>query len=188
MKLIHMTGVAACAVLSVVLTPSANAVMTLDTPGIAGTVEAGNQNASEANVTAWANHLLSLGANDTDVFDADGNDTDEETYATGDSDFNGLLTGGLRVNGAKPDVGAFEWVMAKYDGQNAGYVLFHIPTWGSSSIPQYSNDLWLSNPEKQEGYELSNITGYGFRSIPDGGATVMMLGAALWGWALSGVL
>ena len=151
-----------------------------------GTVDAGTQSANVDNVRAWANYLLGLGENVAPFnVDADLNGTTEE-YATGINAYAGTLTGGTRVNGATPDIETYEWVMGKYNGKNAGYVLFNVDdylaAYGGTKIPEYSDDIWTTNGGN--GYQLSNITGFGTRTprinqVPDGGATLLLLGMAI---------
>jgi hypothetical protein len=156
--------------------------LTIDDAGVVGSVDAGTQSADVDNVTEWANYLLGLGTN-TSVT-VDGNiplDGATEIYETGGNDYSGTLTGGTRVNGSTPDITSFEWVMGKYDGQNAGYVLFNVDdylaAYGGSTIPEFSYSVWGSNPGQ---YQLSNITGFGSRDVPEPG-TLLLLGAGLAG-------
>jgi hypothetical protein len=168
-----LTRVGLAAVLALGMTFSANA-LTLTDAGVVGTVEPGTENSSVANEVIWANYLLSLAANQTTSFDANSSGS-AENYKTGPTDYNGTLTGGTQISGST-DVSGYTYVLAKYDGQNAGYVLFNVADYGNT-IPSTSASIWLN--EQSEGYNLSHFTGFGGNGVPDGGATMLLLGAAL---------
>lgn len=181
MKRITSAGKILCFTLGAsawLLGTAANA-LTINDPGVVGSIYTGTQSSNVPNEIDWANYLLGLGANASPT--ADGNtplDGATEDYATGVNDYNGTLTGGTQV-GPGADLSAFLWVLGKYNGQNAGYVLFYMPDYGTS-IPQYPASLWTTNPTQ---YALSHATGFGKRSVPDGGLTVTLLGLALGGLA-----
>ena len=82
--------------------------------------------------------------------------------------FNGSPTDTINLG---PTAGVFQYLFAKYDGPNAGSVVWYVGNLtGVITIPQQ----WA-------GYGLSGwtlFTGPG-GNIPDGGTTVMLLGAAL---------
>ena len=67
--------------------------LSISDPGVAGGFWAGGQVGNVTNVTAWANHLLSLGASATATADASGdNNAATETYKTGLNNYNATLT------------------------------------------------------------------------------------------------
>ena len=93
--------------------------LTINDPGVVGTVEPATQNASVPNKREWANYLLSLGASATVT--VDGNtplDGSTENYKTSTTDYNAVVTGGTQDNSGNLNVSAYTYVMAKYDGQN----------------------------------------------------------------------
>lgn len=162
--------------------------ITINDTGVVGIfIQNGSENANVDNVTNWANYLLSLGADTSDTFDANGDGTTED-YQTSSVDYNGFVSDGIRTNGATADVSSYEWVVGKYDGLNAGYVMFNVSdylgTYSGSTIPEYSFSIWGENDSQ---YQLSNITGYGTNPsptptpTPDSGATIALMGIALAG-------
>jgi len=179
-KLAMWAGVMACGLF--LATPSQ--ALTLNDLGVVGAIDTGTQNSSVANELEWANYLLGL-ANNVDVT-VDGNtplDGENERYRTRTSgtSYSGTLTGGVQVQGnpAEPltyNVSGYTYVLAKYDGQNAGYVLFYVPD-TSGSITGISSPLWGTGGQ----YALSHYTYFGRTSVPDGGATLTLLGLALAG-------
>lgn len=154
------------------------AVLTLSDAGVVGTIDSGTQSHSVPMETQWANYLLGLAANASVT--ADGNspaDGVTEKYATSSTDYNAVLTGGTRIDGATPNVSGFEWVLGKYDGKSAGLVLFYMPTWGGTTIPEFSYSIWGNNAEQ---YQLSHITGYGDRQVPEPSSlALVMVGAVM---------
>jgi hypothetical protein len=162
--------------------------LTINDAGVVGTIEAGTGNGSNAsNETDWSNYLLSLGANATVTTDADtppnGNN---ETYKTGSNDYNATLSTGTQSaaigdNDPIPNVAGSQYALVKYDGPNAGYVLYNVADFdgGSGNLPEFSYSIW----GKAEQYRVSHVTTFGGKTttVPDGGATLILLGAALSG-------
>lgn len=148
--------------------------LSITDPGVVGTVKAGTQPAEVTNVLTWSNYLLSLGAGAKAIYDADGNGI-MESYERSSGNYKGVLSGGTRVDGGSANVTGYEWVMAKYNGPNGGYVLFHVPTYGNT-IPGTSGSMFGN-----VSYGLSNFTGFRAASVPDGGATLGLLGLAMLG-------
>lgn len=75
----------------------------------------------------------------------------------------------------------YEYAMAKYDGKNAGWVLFALNDVTTDGIPVSSASIWTNDQE--EGYEISHLTAFNVSSVPDGGSVLAMLGASLLGLA-----
>jgi hypothetical protein len=112
--------------------------------------------------------------------------TSTNCYVTSSTDYSGTLD---NVTSSNTGTGTtipttYDYVLAKYDGTNAGYVLFYMPTYdgGSYTIPEYSYSIWNTttgqgNPV-QASYQLSGWVGF---TVPDGGSTVTLLGSVLLG-------
>ena len=165
----------------VCLMSTSGLALTINDTGVVGIIENPfNQNAEVDNVTEWANYLLGLVAPDSGFADADGDGSDEY-YMTGPTEYSGTLTDGLRIDGATPtDLDMYEYVLGKYDGQNAGWVLFNMAAYGGDSIPEFSDDLWTNRAG--EGYQLSNVTVFGAAPVPEPG-TIVLMGLGLVGLA-----
>lgn len=147
--------------------------ITLNTPGVVGTLNGGGTGSNPATELVWAQHLLDMLANTVDWSYDPGTG-----YATSQTEYSGVLSPGIKTDGGSYVVpSGYEWVFAKYDGPNAGYILFHLPTWGSTTIPQYPYSIW----GKQGQYAISHFTVY--NHVPDGGSMAMLLGMALIGLA-----
>ena len=104
-----------------------------------------------------------------------------ENYQTSSNDYNGTLSLGTQGSAGDTDASGYTYALAKYDGQNAGYVLFYIPDFGTT-LPQYSYSIWGSS----EQYALSHFIGFdggtatpsGTPSVPEP-STFLLLGAGL---------
>jgi hypothetical protein len=107
--------------------------------------------------------------------------TGANNYAPADLTFVGKLDGGS-PNIRPEHQGDNIYIMAKYDGPNAGYILFYLPHWNSNPantdnvIPQYAGNIFDNR------YSLSNYVAFeGPNNVPDGGTTLALLGGALFG-------
>ena len=105
-------------------------------------------------------------------------------YATSNVEYAGNLA--APVQGASGDFtvdAGFDYALAKYGNAQAGggYVLFYLGG-AATSLPTASNILWGAANTEQFG--LSHYTTFVATTqfdVPDGGATLMLLGAALGG-------
>lgn len=101
-------------------------------------------------------------------------------------DYAGTLVGnGVKVDvasnaagGPIPIAASYQYAFAKYDGQNAGWVLFDLADYGNV-LPRFSDIVWTN--KQGEGYEISSYTLFNPITVPDGGSMAMLLGAALLG-------
>ena len=172
--------------------------ITLNSPGIVGAVEGKVTASNPTNEEILSEFLLSMAINSTiQVSDAAppanlpiGCNTDLAPceYKTGSNDYGAAdLTFIGKLDGGSPNIlaqhqGANVYIMAKYDGPNAGYILFHLAHWNANPantdnvLPQYAADIFDGQ------YALSNYNAFtGPTNVPDGGATLALLGGALLG-------
>lgn len=147
---------------------------------IVGTFDTGTSAANVPTVTGYLNTLLGLGANQplTDISGV--------KYKTSSVNYNGsfVASDGVRIDsGNLLSVAAgYDYVVAKYDGKNAGYVVWYLGG-EAATLPEYSNSIWQNIAG--EGYRISGYTAYGSgsTSVPDGGATAALLGVGMLGLA-----
>jgi len=151
--------------------------ITLTTPGVVGIIDLNsyNDNASPTTRQAYANWLLLLTENRVDSVHLP-----PVVYYTSARTDSGTVDLGYKVDGSPTGFGGYTYLLAKYNGPNAGYVLFHIPSIVGTSIPSTAGTQWWDGGVNQE-YGLSGWTAYNF--VPDGGSVAMLLGAALMGLA-----
>jgi protein with PEP-CTERM/exosortase system signal len=171
-----LTIIAAAIAFAVASTASANATtltwtspLTIDSHdivGIAGGL-AGDNPGSDAILIAQ--HLL-------DMFKSTSETYNGRLYETSDTEYSGILTSGGKTDCGYCVVSAgWQWAIAKYAGQNAGWILFHLG--GNEAIlPQYSYSIWGNNPAQ---YQISDVTVFDPVRVPDGGSTAALLGSAL---------
>jgi hypothetical protein len=178
---------------------SSASALTLDDPGVVGLLE--GQTANNATVEAQiGTNILSLGEDavvlasffsspDAGDINCDGGTNDQEPceYRTGDNVYaSQILSGGVQQTTdptvLTPEALASEYILAKYDGPNAGYVLFNVADWladGNTALPATGEGL--ANWGTQG---ISHYTYFGTRTVPDGGITISLLGSALVGLGL----
>jgi hypothetical protein len=181
MKQIVLAGTMALACVFSSITYAAE--ITLATPGIIGTASglSGDKPGSDA---AWlAQAILDLDQNDDLVFG--GRRWQASTVADYNGTIDALSADKTEIPKEGEDPGraftappGYLYALGKYDGQNAGWILFHLPTIGST-LPEFSYSIWGQDAEQ---YRLSNYTV--FNSVPDGGATVALLGSILVGFGI----
>lgn len=165
---------------SLALLSSANAVpLTMSTPGLVGVYDGKLVNASIATEIVAAQKLLDMTFNTTFGGDADSDGIFLYQTST-TTEYSGTLVGGL-----KSDLTASGWEygFAKYDGKNAGYVLFYLGgALASTIVPQYPDNFWTTKGQ----YAISHLTvfnksGDDIPGVADGGSTVVLVGLALAG-------
>ena len=154
--------------------------LTYNTSGVVGTAYAGTAAANIATVTVYAQQILDLTDSVTTTISG-------IAYQTATTDYDAVLNQSTAVRceiatcqgGA---VGAgYDYVLAKYNGKNAGYVLFALDG-TASTIPQYPANFWTTNTAQ---YGLSNWTGYiSSTTVPEPG-TLALLGLALLGFGFA---
>jgi hypothetical protein len=180
MKMSSLKTWAAAIAIALIAAPAY--ALTINDPGVVGAAsgETGSGGAV-ARALEISNHLLAMAANTADPAACDLNG-DAACYRTSTTEYTGSVSGGTEVTGG--GVGGFDgyvYVLAKYDGPGAGYVLFHIPTLlaAGGTIPLLPASIWGNTNDT--GLALSHYVGFGTRSVPDGGATLSLLGLALAG-------
>jgi hypothetical protein len=179
MKTTLKTLAAACLVAVAFVTNAQAVPLTLNSPNVVGVYNGKLQNASVGVEIAAAQELLNmLAGTHSGAFDVGDN---LYLYQTSNTEYAGTLAGGLQ--NANTNLSGYDWGFAKYDGQNAGYVLFYLGgALASTIIPNNPADLWTTNPNQ---FALSHVTLFGSANrVPDGGTTAILLGAALAGMAL----
>jgi hypothetical protein len=128
--------------------------------------------------TNYVNHLVGMALGTTDA--ALG-----QTFERSNNDFGSLPTAVFALNGSPdPDVdfttidlgtGLYSYLFAKYDGPNAGSEVWFVGNLsGIITIPNFG-----LLPGQNYGLSGWTLFGPGANGVPDGGATVMLLGAAL---------
>ena len=133
-----------------------------------------------ANIPAergYVNNLISLAAG-SGAATIDGHDYFRTNASCGTCP---AATGGIKDNSGGNTVdlgtGGFTYLIAKYDGPNGGSEVWNVQgLTGIYTIPL----IGFATKQHPEGYGLSHWTLFGpGGQVPDGGTTVMLLGAAL---------
>jgi hypothetical protein len=144
---------------------------------VVGTVTDGSPASPDAHA-AFLNFLITMGTNTTVVHDFGGSFGTQTLYRTTNT-FGSLpsVVAATAVSGTGTTInlntlGTFTYLFAKYDGQNDKSVVWNISgLTGILTIPQDG-----PTGHGLSGWILFGPTGGG---VPDGGTTVMLLGAAL---------
>lgn len=165
----------------------------IDTVGVVGAIKGKIDNSSPEKEKLAAQYLLDMyfGSTDANGYAAGANSCniigDAGCYATGPTEYTATITGdGVQyLKDYTVDAG-YEFALAKYDGQNGGYVLFYLGG-NATVLPAFSAPLWGTGTQ----YDISHHTVFNadvtgkptpFGTVPDGGSTLLMLGAALGGF------
>ena len=172
---------------------------TNNSPNVVGTVVPGVQAGGQLNRdVAMTNQLLgmSLGFHFTDNLNRVYSRTNMsgagllQAMADNGVPVTGIVAGSTPISIDLSQYGTFQYLVAAYDGPNGGVAVFNIAgLTGTIELYRYAkpekiNGLFTGNllgsNTAQQGYFL--MTGWSLlnpTSVPDGGATVMLLGAAL---------
>ena len=153
------------------------------TSNLVGTAYTGTASSPIANELIWANQILALTAGTTTTIIETTGSVDYRTHDV--DEYAGVLTdiGAFQVGASNTSVAAgAEYVLAKYDGKNAGYVMFFLGG-EASTIPEFSDNIWVNG--QGQGYQLSHYTAFGGTTtkLSEPG-TFGLLGTGLFGWVL----
>jgi hypothetical protein len=161
--------------------------VTINSTGVVGIIEGTLANANPTTGTAAAQHLLDMLANTQDpaLPAAAKFRTSSTEYAGAPSVVLGLGTEIINPGqDTDMNVGAgHDYVLAKYDGTEGGYVLWALNDL-AFTVPGKSaaNGVGLWSNGKNDGKGLSHILVFDATvSVPDGGATVALLGVGILG-------
>jgi hypothetical protein len=159
--------------------------LTITDPGVLGTVETGVP-FGDASAAGYINTLLSQPLNSATTILG-------QTYTRNGAADPGsgsvslpATSGEFGNNCSDPNAPSctnvvptgYEYVIAKYDGPNAGTVVIYLGGLGYT-LDTDSSNLWLNHQEN--GYGLSGWKAFNGVSVPDGGSTVTLLGSILLG-------
>ena len=160
--------------------------LTLSTPGVVGVANSSVTSTAFGNPTVLTNiaqTLLNMAANTSTPTGCLVVTQGSSCYQTGPTEYSANLSGLTStvvsgLNGQVQNIAGlgYTWLLAKYNGPNAGYVLFYVPTFGTT-IPAFPTTLWTSTNQ----YGISGYVAWGSTSVPDSGATLSLLGLALAG-------
>ena len=171
---------------------SALPFLTINDAGVVGAYHGDLANSSEPFELALAQFLLDMIAptSDSNGPAAGGNPCDITNdvgcHATSNVEYAGDLAAPNQGTPGDNTIDAgFDYALAKYGGgDNGGYVLFFLGG-AAATLPSASNTLWGREFTDQFGF--SHYTTFAATTqfdVPDGGATLMLLGAALGGLGL----
>jgi VPDSG-CTERM motif len=171
---------------------------TTDSANLLGTVIPGQQLGGQAARDAAMTNALLLMASQTQMTTPDGSLYSRTTWPGGNPAttvgavaLTGYSGGTGNVTIDLSTYGTFEYLVAAYDGPNGGVAVFNISgLTGSVTVygfakPEtdgsgnFTGNLLGTDVATQGYYRLTSITLLNPTGVPDGGATVMLLGAAL---------
>jgi hypothetical protein len=170
------------AILALAFSANAGAtIITINGTGVVGIFDMNGLTPDPANPTdrqTIANHILAMNSSSSDASYFPGA---PGVYYTSSGAYSGTVDLGYKVDGNVTGYAGYTYLLAKYDGPNGGFVLFHIPSIGSSIPSSLGVTNVAGNVTYWTEYGLSGWTAYNW--VPDGGSVVMLLGAALMGLA-----
>ena len=113
--------------------------------GIADGVTA-NGNGSPEFKMAVGQALLDLGANANVTTTVGG--AVNTLLKTSSTDYNGTIVTSTYISGTSSTyvAGGYEYVVAKYDGQNAGYIMFYLGG-QDANLPQFPSNFWTTSDQ-----------------------------------------
>jgi hypothetical protein len=156
------------------------------TIGVVGTIDFNAlPNSNESSEFAGAQTLLNMAQGASNPVGCESLAPDDPAvtptcYKTNTAyDYSGtLIDYGNQLNPGTTVPSTYEYALGKYDGTNAGWILFYLPEFGYT-IPLNPANFWTDGTPS---YGLSHITPLnGTRTVPDGGATLTLLSTSLLG-------
>ena len=137
---------------------SGTSPISLNTQGIVGTVDGSSGDNPGSDELYFAQELLNLPANTVNFSYTDASSLVAHNYNTSSTEYGGTIVPGSSVQGANTSVAAgYDFAIAKYDGQNGGYILFYLGG-EAATLPEYSYTLWSKNDPGQ--YQISGYTAF----------------------------
>jgi hypothetical protein len=126
----------------------------------------------------FAQEILNLTANTLNFSFTDSSSGVAHLYSTSSTEYSGTVIHTGTHQGSDNNVPAgYDYVIAKYDGKNAGYVLFHLGG-QAATIPEYSYSIWGADAGQ---YQISGYTAFDVTSdspqVPE--PTTVIAGALL---------
>lgn len=120
--------------------------LTLSSPNLVGIADGvtANGNGSPTFKMAVGQALLNLGAN-ANVTTTVGGAVDT-LLKTSSTDYNGTINTANYISGTTSTyiAAGYEYVVAKYDGQNAGYIMFYLGG-QDANLPQFPSNFWTTS-------------------------------------------
>jgi hypothetical protein len=165
--------------------------ITLDSNGVVGAVEGKLIAANPGNEELLAERLLAMPINTIEVASPTPSLECVVTlapcdYMTGDNNYAAAnLTYINKDESQSPNIlqslQGDVYILAKYDGQNAGYILFYLPDWNADPV-NTDNVIPTSGENIFGKHAISHYSAFrAERTVPDGGTTVALLGGVLLG-------
>jgi hypothetical protein len=171
-KMIRMAAIACVAFVG-----TSAFALTINDAGVVGVHHGNLANSNPDTETVAAQKLLDMLANTID-----GNFQTSLTEYAGQPTV--VLSLGVQTLGAVTSVPAgHDYVMGKYDGAEGGYVLWYLGG-AAVDLPATSATIWMNQAGKA-GLGLSHFTVFNAVTTPEGGTTILLLGAGL--FAISAV-
>ena len=167
-----LVSAAVCAVM-LAFTPNANAItnLTFDDQYGVGIISPGAP-ANPAAVATYVNYMITLGLGESGIFSNQNITRSNNVFANlPDADAN-ILAQGTSTTINLGAGGVYTYLFAKYDGRNDNSQVWYVGNLsGTITIP--------SHGPRNKGLSGWILFGPGTPGVPDGGTTVMLLGAAL---------
>jgi len=142
------------------------------TPGVVGTAfgVSGEGQGNWSWQSGAAQAILNLGLGGSGLYG-----TDSATHANTVYDYSGTVNAATTLSGGAANTAipsGWDFVIAKYDGQNAGYVVYYLGG-AATTIPAFPDNYWTTRGQ----YGISGWTAFNPTPVPE--PTNMIAGALL---------